>query len=828
MNAKLHSLNLDDHRWIEAICTTFESNWEPNSHDFASLLRETDGLLRATLLCELISLDIELRRSDGQTPTEDDYRSTRELADVGLVTSDFWSHVSKDTSVGKELELLSSRYEVIEKLGTGGIGVVYRVYDRRNQRTIALKLLRSQYQNVPEAVKRFEFEGLVTGTLQHPGIPPIYDRGTLDDGTPYFTMKVVEGETLNELFKKRTKNASDSAHLHQLFAKIAQTVAYAHRQGIIHRDLKPQNVMVGSFGEVQVMDWGLAKRIGETPQSNQRPDREEPSDGLTAVGDFIGTPRHMSPEQSRGDSESHSPRMDVFGLGTILFQILTGKTLYPGDSAREAVAKIQKGELADAYAELDQLSFSALNSLCRRCLSVDPKDRPANAAEVADHTEDYLAELQRELNRAEIEKTNAEFLHREQQKRLRSIALVSILSMGLISAATYMTYRQWQKSERAAEAERASRIVAERESESTRQINDFLTSVLSATRPEELGRKVTLRDVLNRAIPELEGRFDDQPEVEGSLRLTLGETFRWLNAVDLAEDQLRMALLAFERSGAVDEREILRAKNELSELLLVHDRSSDQPEALELRREVVERSTELFGESDSLTLNSMIGLGKVLTHQSDHKGAIDWLLKTQEIINETPELADFDTRPLTLNLARAYKHLDQTERAEAMYKSLLNDPESSPIIRMPALKQLGELYHWDEKLTRAEKTLFRALELHQSELGRDHRLTLSTMRKYFRVLDDAKEHERLLALADESIELHTQWDGIARSSVMEARKMKARALAGVGQLDEAEAFLRESVALAITHRGEDSRQTEKAQQELEKFLAKRRNSEKTP
>jgi tetratricopeptide (TPR) repeat protein len=442
---------------------------------------------------------------------------------------------------------------------------------------------------------------------------------------------------------------------------------------------------------------------------------------------------------------------------------------------------------------------------------------------VADETQDFLAELQRDLNRAEAEKTQAEIVSHEQRKRVRWITAISLTSLVGISSLTFVAFRQSQEAGRAAVAEREARLDAEQQFQSTRQINDFLTNVLSATRPEELGREVTHRQVIDKAIPQLEGRFRNQPAVEGSLRMTLGETYRWLDAVDLAEDQLRQAIDAFQRADSLDERSILRAKNELAEVLLVHDRSDDQPEAIQLRREVVGRSQELFGKADPLTIDAMIGLGKVLTFNSEHEEAEEWLTKAQRIIRETEELEGFDSRPLLLNLARVHKHLDRTEEAEAMYKSLLNDPESSSVIRMSAMMQLGEMYHWDEQLVLAEKTLNQALELYQRELGKDHRLTLSTMRKYIRVLDEAKQYQRLLQIADENILLHENWDGIARSSVMEARKMKALALAGVGKLDEAEAFFRESISLVRMHRGDDSRQAERARKDLDRFLKKYRD-----
>src|SRR5262249_6954413 len=162
--------------------------------------------------------------------------------------------------------LLAGRYEVREPVGTGGMGVVLRVFDRKLGRDLAAKVLKADRARDPDVARRFLDEAAVCGRLQHPGVVPLHEIDRLPDGRPFFTMKLVRGRTLGELLKQRPNPAAGLPRFVQVFEQVCQAIAYAHSQGVIHRDLKPSNVMVGEFGEVQVMDWGLAKDL-----ANPRP-----------------------------------------------------------------------------------------------------------------------------------------------------------------------------------------------------------------------------------------------------------------------------------------------------------------------------------------------------------------------------------------------------------------------------------------------------------------------------------------------------------------------------------------------------------------------------
>ena len=229
----------------------------------------------------------------------------------------------------------SSRLLLFGEIARGGMGAVFKGRDPDLGREIAVKVLLDTHRDNPELARRFVEEAQIGGQLQHPGIVPIYEMGAFDDHRPYFAMKLVKGRTLAAQLAERPEH--DRTRFLATFEAVCQTMAYAHARGVIHRDLKPSNIMVGSFGEAQVMDWGLAKVLpqggtaddetaGRTsePETNIATARSLADSDLSRAGSALGTPSYMAPEQARGESDRLDERCDVFALGSILSEVLTG------------------------------------------------------------------------------------------------------------------------------------------------------------------------------------------------------------------------------------------------------------------------------------------------------------------------------------------------------------------------------------------------------------------------------------------------------------------------------------------------------------------------
>jgi serine/threonine-protein kinase len=364
----------------------------------------------------------------------------------------------------------AGRFRLGQELARGGMGVVYCACDESLGRDVAVKVLHECYEVGSLVGQRFLDEARITAQLQHPGIPPVFEVGRLDDGRPYLAMKLINGRTLAELLKERREPASDRGRFLAMFEQICQAVAYAHSKHVLHRDLKPANVMVGAFGEVQVMDWGLAKLLAPCGGTAHEITATETAcetrivsarelDSATLPGSVLGTPAYMSPEQAGGELDRLDERADVFGLGAILCIILTGEPPYTGKSSDEVRLLAIRGMLAGAYARLDQCGADAkLVELCRACLSAEREGRPRDAGAVAATVAGYLAGVEERARQAELERAAGEVRAAEQRKRRRvqfALAATLLVLLGLVGFGLW-----WQASAAADRAARNFRVAA--------------------------------------------------------------------------------------------------------------------------------------------------------------------------------------------------------------------------------------------------------------------------------------------------------------------------------------------------------------------------------
>jgi serine/threonine protein kinase len=280
-------------------------------------------------------------------------------------------------------DLAGTRYRLLDRIARGGMGVVYIAEDENLRRRVALKVL-----DVPgtdgDLVNRLIREARVLAALEHPGIVPVHDVGTLADGRVFYTMKFVEGQRLD----KYIESVAAIPDRLRIFLRICDAVAFAHARGVLHRDLKPANIMVGPFGEVLVMDWGLAKILGgrvSSPAGAADPDAtvfEKPKQAaptseateisiVTGHGTVMGTPGYMSPEQARGDVELLDARSDIYSLGALVRFLLTG---HP-----EAVS-ISTGSRLD----------KSLAAICAKATAASPAERYPNVQEISLDVSRYL------------------------------------------------------------------------------------------------------------------------------------------------------------------------------------------------------------------------------------------------------------------------------------------------------------------------------------------------------------------------------------------------------------------------------------------------------
>ncbi|MCL4807591.1 MAG: serine/threonine protein kinase [Thermoanaerobaculia bacterium] len=330
----------------------------------------------------------------------------------------------------------AARYELRDRIGGGGMGVVSSAFDRQLRREVAVKVLRPELAGDTVVRAQFTEEAVVLASLDHPGAVPVYETGTLEDGSPFCAMKKVRGATLRDILFQRgaesVASREDLAHLVDVFERVCQTVAAAHARGIVHRDLKPDNVMVDELGAVFVMDWGLAYSV--------HPAEAGAHVSAPAPGEIAGTPGYMAPEQARGRADQIGPHSDVFALGTILYEILTGKSPFREGTAQEALKAVQEVEPPPAV-RVNPRAGRALSAVCRKAMSKEPGLRYPTARELAEEIRRY-----REFRPvAAAPPTAVERIANWARRRPAVAASLVTLLAALLLVGTARGYRAWSE-----------------------------------------------------------------------------------------------------------------------------------------------------------------------------------------------------------------------------------------------------------------------------------------------------------------------------------------------------------------------------------------------
>jgi serine/threonine-protein kinase len=524
------SLSVSVQLRIEDACARFEAAWRGAGTDDApprveDYLGTAAGVERAALLRELILLDLHYRRQNGQSLTAKNYPANSP-ADAAVVRSVLpqedtcatlrpgptaeratnpegtgpLADPAQTATEGPSCPAIPG-HEFRGELGRGGMGEVVRCHDPHLGRDLAVKLLREKYRDLPSVIERFHREARIHARLQHPGIVPIHQLGELPDRRPYFTMKLVEGRTLAVLLRERTGVGDNLSRFLTIFAQVCQALAYAHSQGVIHRDLKPANVMVGAFGEVQVMDWGLAKVLTEEGGDGEAPGPPADDGAVSQTGAVLGTYAYMPPEQARGEVRRLDRRSDVFGLGAILCEILTGQPPYAG-APEEVADQAGRGHLEPALARLGACGADGeLVELARQCLRERPEERPADAGAVAEAVARYQAGVQERLRAAELERAAAEAREKEAKataaaerkarRRTRALALAVLVLMASGGAGAWLW--QQQRAQTALRRQRADDAVSPDVAEAQR-LRDIVKNAITLDQMGESGKALALAE----------------------------------------------------------------------------------------------------------------------------------------------------------------------------------------------------------------------------------------------------------------------------------------------------------------------------------------------
>jgi tetratricopeptide (TPR) repeat protein len=459
-------------------------------------------------------------------------------------------------------EALRGRYTILGEVHRGGQGTVYRARETQTERIVALKVLPQGRGASLRERYRFEREVDLAASLDHPNIVRV-QKGFSVEGHIFYAMEFIEGVTLDRFLAGREAGTGESL---RLFQQVCGAVSYAHRRGVIHRDLKPQNILVGPDGEPRVLDFGLAKATWDRGVK------------VTMTGEFMGTLAYASPEQLGGHSSAVDIRCDVYSLGVILYEMLTGTLPYDvSGSLGDAIERIFT--LPPQEAPVSSLD-SDLRTIVLKALSKVPERRYESAESLSRDIGHYLADEPIEARRDSTWYIARKWLSRHRRG-------VGLVLGGLLVAVSVTTAVQMQGEER------RQRLRSE-------QIGRLFTQTLRAGLPERLGGDATMPAVLEETARQLQHTLSDSPEVKAALRFTIGETYRQLLMNDEAVANLRVAVDLYTELHGPEHLDVARGLDALGQALS----SRRDGEAVSCLERAVEIRRRLLGDDDATTASA--------------------------------------------------------------------------------------------------------------------------------------------------------------------------------------------------------------------------------
>lgn len=693
-------------------------------------------------------------------------------------------------------------FAIVREIARGGAGVVYLAEQDRPRREVALKVLRPGVGSA-DAMRRFEREAEFLARLKHPGIATVYEAGvtTVSSGAvaervPYIAMEYVRGERLDRHAESRRLSIDQRL---ELLARIADAVHHAHVNGLVHRDLKPGNILIvpapdGGPGDPKVLDFGIA-RIAEADGAGTL---------RTSTGQILGTIPYMSPEQLSGDPGAVDARSDVYALGVIAFELLTGGL--PHDVGRLSIleaARMVRETAPDPPGRRDPRLRGDVDTIVLRMLEKDPHRRYASAAEVAEEIRRFLA---REPIRARPPSSWYQLVRFAQRNRALTAALAGLLIVLVVAVGVTAGLAV-----RATGAERRAQQQLEetrRQAEKYEAVSLFLEEMLGAASPEDNpGRTdVTVREALAAGAARLDsGSLAAQPEIELGVRSTIGDTYRALGEYGASRAQLQAAVDLGRRIHPAGHEDLAYALNKLGRVL---QQMAQYKAAEDLFREALAMRRSL-GESRSKDVASALNnLGHALYLQGRYDEALEQHNEALAMRRDLFGPAHEEIASSLNNIAVVHYSTGDLEEAEAMFReslemdrSLRGDLHPNIAATMNNLALIvSELGRFEE----AEPLQRRALELEREIYGARHPRLVNSLQNLARLLVKTGRLDEAEPLFEEGLGIAREAHGEKHPGVANILGNYASLHEGRGDFDRAESLHREALAIRRGTLGDDA------------------------
>lgn len=643
---------------------------------------------------------------------------------------------------GETLPDSIASYTPTRILGEGGMGIVYEATQRDTNRRVALKVIRTR--SIQDKIrKRFQREAQILAKLNHPGIATIYESGTADDNqTPFVAMELVEGQPIHHFVRETSPTIEQRV---QLLVKVCRAVAYAHSIGIIHRDLKPGNILVTNDAEPKVLDFGIAMDM----QLDERT-------MITQTGQLLGTLQYMAPEQVDRTSNESSTSTDVYALGLIAFELLTGTNAHAGrDSSMYELVRSIRDDEPQTLGTHDRALRGDLETIVAKALAREPARRYPDAGALADDLDRFLANKPIEARPPSTWYQLRKFSQRNPLLvgSVASIMLVLVVAIILIANAL-----------RVANNERA---IAQAQQHAQELTALFVTEDLFSSGNPDFGgdASISLLDAMRAASDKIPERFENAPEAEAAISFTMGDQFRLMNDFEKAEKHLRRSV---ELTKALPEVHIDTLLNRYNSLIDLYNDIDDLDTALALVEEAEELMAAHPELSDTIRIDTLVQHASLLYYTRDMDRSAEIFQRAVDL--GEAKLPEYNgTVDAATALAMVYTNLQRYEEARAMHK--------------------------------------KGIQMRIDTLGQEHPATLQAMDNYSIQLFRDGNYEEAKSLLEDVLEIRLRVFGDEHHKTDLTRALIGRTRILAGEYDQAEPVLLDAHAGLIETLGPDHRYT---------------------